>query len=398
MPLQTLSSARPAPMLRWTLPINVLLAGVALANSPPTVNSQPSVERGYRLYVGLDVEVSQENNYALVEGYVNNRVRTDLSTGLTSLRHIDNMRFTYKPKLSRKPLTVKNVQTDQIADTRNAALKAMRDQMSLAEFRDGQMARLESDLRSASAGGQFDDSGELIIEPDTAAISDAMTAMSDFDTLTNKITNETDFSDQMERTDGESPTALLITAELSSPNRINDAYIIGRARISTEESASQDVLFFDRVGRLDQKPKRIKVIKQGLPVDFEVIDVQIHVYRNGQELATNQSSKQIPLTRAEALQYLALQQMDDYPHQDRAPEPAWSLAPPDLLSAESTHALDYPLTVNVDASGQVTGVAKETIAPTHVTEIVQDLLFFPALDQGQPVAGVAHINLKDFFE
>ena len=58
-----------------------------------SVASRPVPDRDYRLFVGLNIEVSQGDQYALIEGYVNNRVRTDLSPNLVSLRKVDDMRF-----------------------------------------------------------------------------------------------------------------------------------------------------------------------------------------------------------------------------------------------------------------------------------------------------------------
>ncbi len=376
--------------------ITLTSASLVASSPPPSVSSRAAPDRDYRLFVGLNVEVSQNEHYALIEGYNNNRVRTDLSPDLISLRHMDDMRFTYRPKLSREPLTIANVQTAKIASTAGAAVDALRNQVALMDFRTEQMAALEADLRSASFG-QVDDSGQPIIEADADAIGAATDALSDFDSLTSKITNETDATDQLKRPPAKARSALSITAKISSPRKITDAYIIGMARISTPESVGQDVLFFTQVKRLDPEPRLVQIVKEGLPQEFEVLDITMHVYRNGQELVTNQSAKQFALTRQEALEYLALEHRSDHRGENLPPAPAWSLAPPALFSGEDPGEYDYPLTLQVDALGQVTSIDENIVAPPRIRALARELIFRPALENGIPVSGTAIVNLKDFF-
>ena len=78
-------------------------------------------------------------------------------------------------------------------------------------------------------------------------------------------------------------------------------------------------------------------------------------------------------------------------------EPAWSLAPAELLASEQPNEFDFPLTVHVDAKGHVTRVDESTIVPGQISQIVGDLMFFPATENGAAIASVAQINLRDFF-
>lgn len=392
----------PIPRFRFVgfLPGLLLVSAIVTAQqSAPTVSSQPAPDRSFRLFVGMDVEVSQDQNYGLIQDYVNNRVQTSLAPGLVSLRNVDDMRFTYTTKLSRSPITVAKIQTKQIEGTVYAAREAMRDLQAVLDFRDTQMAGLESNLRSAAAGGQVDANGEVIIESEeqTNAVNDAANALSNFDSLTSKITNDTDLVDQLKRTESDAPTALSITAEIQSPTRISDAYVIGVARISSEKSVGDDVLFFKKIGRLDTQPKQIQIIREGLPKDFKVLDVRLHIYRNGQELATNQSQKQFALTRAEAIEFLALLRTSENRGESLPPEPVWALAPPQLFAESQPDEFDYPLTIKVDKLGQVVAIDENTIATPAVRAAVEELFFLPALEAGVPVAGVAQINLKDFY-
>jgi len=374
----------------------VLTGAISSAEAPPVVSSQPQPERDFRLFVGLDVEVSQDEHYGLIEDYINNRVRTDFAPNLVSLRNVDDIRFTYSTKLSRAPITIANLDSEQIVSTVGAALEAMRNQAGLTDYRDGRMSALQSELNSASAG-QFDATGAPILDSNTIAIAAATNALTSFESLSANMINETDFSDQLSRGNENAPAALRITADISSPMPVTNAYIIGVARISTVDSVGEDVLFFSQVKRLDEKPRRIEILKEGLPEEFEVLDIKIHIYRNGQELVTNQSAKQFALTRQETMEYLALEHRAEHRGQSRPPEPAWSLAPAVLFAHQHPVDYDYPLTVHVDASGQVTAIDSNMVAPPAVKAAAQALLFRPALADGLPVAGIAFVNLRDFY-
>ncbi|MBT5900986.1 MAG: hypothetical protein HOH58_02625 [Opitutaceae bacterium] len=392
-------SFRRSPLSHLLIAATLLSLSTHANAKEKTVSSQTAPEREYRLFVGLNVEVSQGDEYALIEGYVRNRVRTDSSPGLVALRNFDDMRFTYSPKLSRHPLKIAKVKTQKIASTAKAALKAMRNQQALSDFRDREISALQAELRSAGNPEIGEDGSPIVsTDPDSndAAIQ-AADQLSQFEDMTNGLINDTDYADGLKGGKSDTPNALLITAEVSSPILITDAYLVGVARIRTEESVGRDVIFFDRIARLDQKPRQIKVVKEGLPGEFKVLDVRIHVYRNGQELVTDKSEKQFALTREEAFEYLTLERTSKNRGKSVAAEPAWSLAPAELFASAKADAYDFPMTVEVDAMGKVTKIDPTIIVPENVAALVTQLPFFPGLEDGVAVASTAQINLASFF-
>ncbi len=156
------------------------------------------------------------------------------------------------------------------------------------------------------------------------------------------MTNDAVFTDELVSQNKDKSIAMLITAEISSPVHIDDACIVGVATISTDESPEEQVLFFNRVGALGKKSRRIRIIKQGLPAEFKVRDVEIHVYRNGQELVSNQSSKQYSLTQDQVHESLTIERVSRNRGKTIDPEPAWSLAPPELFASTKEREFDYP--------------------------------------------------------
>jgi len=54
--------------------------------------------------------------------------------------------------------------------------------------------------------------------------------------------------------------------------------------------------------------------------------------------------------------------------------------------------------VEVDEMGRVTGWDSKSILPPTVQAALKDLVFKPALNAGEPVAGQAEVSLRDFFQ
>lgn len=387
-----------APLLSLAI---IGTGALSLQAADQVLSAEPVANTGteYRLFVGLDVEVGQDEEYTLVEGYVNNRVHTDGSDGLVSLRNVDDVRFTHKTKLSRNPLTVANLHAEQIAANVHAARDAMRNQQSLNDFRDQMTAALTNDMVTAGAPVIGDDGVPMVnLSADsTGATLAAQGAVADFESTISNMTNDSVYSDPIIGLNNDKSTAMLITAEISSPTHIDDAYIVGVATISTNESPEEQVIFFNRIGALDQKPRRVRIIKQGLPAEFKVRDVKIHVYRNGQELVSNQSSKQFALTREQVHEYLTLERVSQNRGKSMDPEPAWSLAPAELFGSAKEKAFDYPLTVHVDEHGKVTGIDPNKFVPEKVVNVAMELPFYPGLENGKAIASTALVNLASFF-
>ncbi len=389
-------SLRRSPLPSILITATLLSLGLNAGAKEKSVSSQAAPEREYRLFVGLDVEVSKDNHFSLIEGYANNRVRTAASPNLVLLRSLDDMRFTYSPKLSRSPLTVTHIQTQKVANTVKAARNAMRNQQALQDYQSDRTSAMRREISEFQANADTMDPDEF-----HAQLSQMETELNHFSDSISKAADQSMTVENMTSREkilnGDASTTMLVTAKVSAPVSVTDAYLVGIARIRTEERLSQDVIFFDRIAQIDQKPRQIKVIKDGLPKEFKVLDVKIHIYRNGQELVTDKSENQFALTREEALEYLALDRVSKNRGKSLAPEPAWSLAPPELFGSAKADAFDFPMTVEVDETGKVTKIDPTIVVPENVVALVTKLPFFPGLEDGIAVASTTQVNLATFF-
>jgi hypothetical protein len=177
-----------------------------------------------------------------------------------------------------------------------------------------------------------------------------------------------------------------------------DAYYVALMRLRDPDGKIHDVNFYKPIGALDSTPRKINHLQTGLPPDSEILEVKIHLFNRGKEVATNRSEKSFGLSAAEAHQYLLLDHTANNRGETLPARPVWELAPAALKSADSPGSFDFTVSVKVDAEGRV-DFAKDAnqIVPAHISAIVEQLTFLPALHEGQPVASTVAVNLADYF-
>lgn len=376
--------------------LSLLASSVSFAASPPKDSPVVDPDREFRLFVGLNIEVKQANEFSTVDYYDDNRVSTEkLAEGLVSLRHVEGIRYTHSTKLSRNPITIGEISTEHGPSTIRAAQKAMRNHQILEDSVSDAMQAQWNALNGTGIPQVVNDSA-----PQSSAgtgLGDSLSSLSEAANNYSKIVDPSIYAEQVSVAKGTMPNALYITTQISSPVPIKNAYAVGFARLASEDGETKEVLFFKEIPQLGPNPRLLEITKAGLENDFKVQEVELHVYHRGRELVSDRSAKQFALTRAETLQYLANEREALHRGESLPAEPAWSLAPPSLLATTRPENLDFPVNVQVDATGEVTGIDRDVIVPPAVAEAVQSLLFLPALENGTAVASNVSVNLSDYF-
>ncbi len=246
------------------------------------------------------------------------------------------------------------------------------------------------------------------------------------------------------RAQGEESFDLLdLSFVLSSYQPIHDAYVVVLAAIKEGEAEEKVRTFYEAVGVLDDKPRRVRIRRAGFEPGFTVGEVKVHVYARGQELASNLSARRMELTEGAVREYLLLSHLGEHRGETLPAAPVWSLAPRALFAAESPAGFDQPIAVTIDADGRLLSIhdtvteAKAFLGsivnetevrtrpvdaaaaksfsesvrvgggevavnqsrrvPAELAAIVQEMFFVPALEEGEPVASATEINLAGFF-
>lgn len=382
--------------LRFIAILSLLVspAGLFAQSTPRSVESKNAPSKDFRLFVGLDLAILYRDEFGKLTDYSHNRAQLDRSDDtLLDVRADHRTRFEHVPKVGHSMLTLSEVKTHRDYSIIDNSSRNWAAQQASVESTSTQ-TRLTGDLKTRS-------------NPSNRGRNNTPSTFYDPSTTMDERIDEAQNADIQIQLDGkfyaddgkqqsDDKSALVVEAMLSSPQPIVGAYAVGIARV-VAQGQQKDLILFGELDYVGPEPKRIVLRKESLPLRLEVLEVDVHVYRGGRELVTNLSDKQFGLSRDEAHEYVTLDRMAQNRNATMAAEPAWEVAPAALLAADGPDAFDYAVQVSVDDRGRITGISEDAILPDHIRAIVQEVVFMPALVDGQAVAGNASFNLTDFF-
>ena len=318
----------PHPTLgRFCLLVALVIGSWALPASaePHSVNSRPEPARDFRLFVGVDLKVLDNGEMCQINDFENRRA---LLEGPEKKEIADSdlgsIQFIHATKLSRYSLTITDLDVRKgISATSDKRLEAMVGQNNLQTYDQDRLQQLELSVISAAA---FGPSGPIDIgggrSVDAPDVREAVDNFQSYEQSNAIASDDAFFSRQASEPDPDAFNTIILTATLSSPVPVRDTYAVGIARIRTNQERSSDIIIFHEIGDLSPKPRVINIQKPGLPPGFEVLKFDLHIFREGQELVSDQSAKQFALTREEAIEYLALERISSNRGQTLPAEPA----------------------------------------------------------------------------
>ncbi|GAB5561778.1 MAG: hypothetical protein SynsKO_34250 [Synoicihabitans sp.] len=390
------------PRLPTALLLSLLAA--SLSAEPRTVHSQNSAPRQHHLFVGAELFVRQGEELVTVDRIRGNNARVaDPVPEYVSIRKANGLHWRMNTKVS----SVKAEITGYKADATQAVdIRAFAEQAALQNFLSEQQDQMNAsqgqlEARAQEAASMADSDDPEIRAAGLQAQAEVQTEMSDLSgDLSNieSILESSQMGDDIHSMGDGSNNAIDITFKVSSPVELADAYVFISVRVFADDRI-RDTSFYRHIGQVGPKPRKVTFIRDGFPPGFEIKDTKIYLYSFGEEIPTNMSEKHYQLTYEEAREFLHLSYLGENRRETVPASPAWSLAPPALLSNRNEQMYDFPVTVELDEKGQLVGIKdNNTIVPEPVREVVQQLTYFPALENGSPVASTITVNPADFYK
>ncbi len=200
---------------------------------------------------------------------------------------------------------------------------------------------------------------------------------------------------------GTPATAVEVTCELTSPKAAQNAFalVVTEYRASSREQPQYKVKV-EALRRLGPKPERLTLTQTGLPPGFILGRVDVHVYADGQELATNLSEQRVDLTGEQALQYLTLNYVASHPKETLPAVPQRIALPVGFKDRVPAALVAQSLYATVGPDGAVQQVASDTagtaVPDAYVDAVVRKFRYNPALKEGKPVESVVAVRLGDY--
>lgn len=198
-----------------------------------------------------------------------------------------------------------------------------------------------------------------------------------------------------------SATAVQVNCAITAPRSTREAFVllITEYRTNTREKPQYKV-HVEPLVDLGPKSQRLSLIQSGLLAGFILDRVDVHIFADGQELATNLSEHRVDLTADDALRYLVLTYVATHTKDTLAATPLKISVPADFKSHVSADQLERTLYVTVGTDGAVravSGAADQGVATSPVVEsTVRRFRYNPALNEGRPVESVVPLKLAEF--
>jgi hypothetical protein len=127
-------------------------------------------------------------------------------------------------------------------------------------------------------------------------------------------------------------------------------------------------------------------------------ELQVHLYNGGKEVATNIAAKRVPLTRDEAFEYVKMDYLSSHMGTTLPAVPAMGKLPADLPSrlAQGQFRQVFYVKVSKDGIGAhayLDEACSRPVEDPYIATLLKDIRFEPALENGEPVDGVAILKL-----
>jgi hypothetical protein len=194
--------------------------------------------------------------------------------------------------------------------------------------------------------------------------------------------------------------ALRVTFSVASARPLKAPYLVIFMRFLEQKDRPDTAniwVYAEKLPDLDEHPRNVTILRGGFPPGYHIDSHHVHLYEGATEIATSVSRKQVTLTADEAFQYSVIQHITANRGQTRAPAKArffW----PDLSSRLLPEKLTRMVYVKVNKQGHALGIfedeaCQQPVADPDIAPLSSELRFFPALDQGKPVEGIAAVKL-----
>ncbi len=196
--------------------------------------------------------------------------------------------------------------------------------------------------------------------------------------------------------------AVEVQFEVSSARPIQSPYVVVLARYHEKDEPQyvRNWLFAKALDPIDAKPRKVFVQEGGFPPGYVLDHLQIHLYENGAEIATDLSENRAPLTREEAHEYLVIDYVATHKNDTAAPQVALARMPDDWKSHLKGGSSQKTYYVKVDRTGHSTGFFEDEacttkIADSYYEDVLKNMLFLPALEKGKAIDSVAKVRPSD---
>jgi hypothetical protein len=199
----------------------------------------------------------------------------------------------------------------------------------------------------------------------------------------------------------ESFDAMRVTFEVSADQPLNDPYVVVLGQIHEKNDKPGTVtnwFYAQPLSPITHETRKVSLLKKGFPLGFETLDFQVHLYNRGREIATDVAPKRVLLTREEAFTYARMEYQGSNKGASLPAKPFMGKLTKEAKARLSPEQLAQAYYVKVSKDGLPLAAFLDTHCSHPVDEaiaaLVTNIRFYPALDKGRPIDGVAELKFN----
>lgn len=371
------------------------------------------------LYLGLDVSLTINDQTGPVVDADNQAVQIEQNGRRmrVPLRYGGNFQTAVVPRVARSSITIDAVREERtFSRGSDPRLDALAQQMIMAtaqsaaeevaarEMRDA-LAAADGAALAQGATEQIAAENPLYTVTTSGPTGDQLGAASSSMSNFSSTMSGSTYSSQL---DGaglagqDAYDALGVRFTISSPEPLKNVYGVMRVFLFAPDKPKErasSIRFFS-VPNLQAKPTKMFFLHENLPPGYKLDRYDIHIYSEGREIATNLSNNRVELTRSEIHQFLVLKYVAEQNGGSASVAIATEVLENDLRDHVPADQMNRAVDVTVDASGRVTALKLEPSSwagpDAHITEVLREVRFLPAVRQGKPVSDNARFVLSEF--
>jgi hypothetical protein len=196
--------------------------------------------------------------------------------------------------------------------------------------------------------------------------------------------------------------ALEVAFDVTAEKTIQAPYFVVITKFharNAPEGASQNLIYAKALDPITSNVSHVKFEQGGFPPGYQLLSFELHLYNNGVEIATNVSPERSTLSEDEAFTYVKTKYIAAHKGETLGAAPVMGSLPTDLSSMIAAGKYTDTVYVRVSKDGFATAeyvdaACTQKIDDSYLDTVVHGIRFKPALAQGEPVAGVAPLNLS----
>lgn len=387
----------------WTLAGLFFAANLAtFAELTPAAGTEPKT---HTLYMGADISVEYNNVMHRVQSVVDGAMVINVSgkeVRITSDWSKVNLKVDRTLKLTGRSASVINLKGERAYSPGNDPWENYQKGLVKAEVFHGESAAASRMAADARYAVEFEHVSQDPMGAGAAAHSANLSkAVSRQNAVNSSVMAGAESLERMglEIEGQESFDAMRITFEVSSEQPLTNAYVVvlGQFHDKTDKPGTVANWFYAQpLSTINQDGRKITLLKTGFPPGFEALPFQVHLYNQGKEIATSVAPKRVSLTKEEAFTYANIEYLSANKKTSGPAKPCLGKLSPEAKSQITPEQYGQPYYVKVTKEGLPIAGYLDTNCSRKADDVINALIaqvrFYPALEKGKAVEGVAELK------